>query len=249
MGISFKTRWMMLDSIKIILVVTSHPGNIGATARAMKTMGLKHLVLVQPKYFPHAEATAMASGAQDLLEQATVVNDLVEAVADCQYVFGCTARERDLQWPMHTPKDLVKQCKSLASASAKIAIVFGRERTGLTNEELWCCHGGVTIPTSPDYHSLNLAQAVQIIGYELFQESLEVGGQPEPQSLVVPVAAMEQFYQHLEQVLIEIGFMRADEPKRLLPKLRRLFNRSAIQASEMNILRGFLTQIQKHRKA
>lgn len=236
----------MFDNIKIVLVGTTHPGNIGATARAMKTMGLTQLVLVAPKFFPHDEATAMASGADDLLKACQVVENLNEAVADCQYVFGTTARARDLDWPMYTPSDLAEQCKEHVSYGASIAIVFGRERTGLTNEELWLCQGGVMIPTSSVYRSLNLAQAVQIIAYELqlkLGSGLDVLGQEKD---VVSNEAMEQFYKHLETVLIEIEFIHPSKPKRLLPKLRRLFNRSAIESSEMNILRGILTQIQKY---
>jgi tRNA (cytidine32/uridine32-2'-O)-methyltransferase len=238
---------IMLDSIKIVLVETSHPGNIGATARAMKTMGLKNLVLVQPKYFPHPEATAMASGADDILEQAKVVNCFSEAIADCHFVYGCTARARDLEWPMLLPRELSEQSYQNLQNGLNIAIVFGRERTGLTNEELWLCHAGVHIPTSPVYRSLNVAQAVQIICYELYQGQANTAFHS-LSSDVVSSSAMQQFYQHLEQVLIDIQFMRADEPKRLLPKLRRLFNRCQIQASEMNILRGILTQVQKYGK-
>jgi tRNA (cytidine32/uridine32-2'-O)-methyltransferase len=236
----------MLEQIKIVLVETSHPGNIGATARAMKTMGLKELVLVSPKFFPDSEATAMASGAGDLLDSCQVVADLTEALADCQLVFGTTARKRDLEWPMYSPRQLSEVAQSKIVEGAKIAIVFGRERTGLTNEELWLCHAGVMIPTSAEYHSLNLAQAVQIIAYEC---RMQLGSPLEfvkSENLLVDIAAMEQFYQHLEQVLVAIQFMRADEPKRLMPKLRRLFNRSGIEVSEMNILRGILNQIQKY---
>jgi tRNA (cytidine32/uridine32-2'-O)-methyltransferase len=237
----------MLDSVKIVLVETSHPGNIGATARAMKTMGLNNLVLVRPKYFPHPEASAMASGADDVLEQAVVVNDLAEAVADCHEVYGCTARARDLEWPMLIPRQMNQKVHQILQNGLKVAIVFGRERTGLTNEELWICDAGVHIPTSPIYRSLNVAQAVQIICYELYQGQIE--DVPLTSSGdVVTNSAMQQFYQHLEQVLIDIHFMRPDEPKRLLPKLRRLFNRCQIQTSEMNILRGILTQVQKYGK-
>jgi tRNA (cytidine32/uridine32-2'-O)-methyltransferase len=236
----------MLERIKIVLVETSHPGNIGAAARAMKTMGLRDLVLVSPKHFPDAEATAMASGAGDLLESCRVVSDLKEAIADCQFVFGTTARKRDLDWPMFTSQQFSKQAQAKMSEGAEVAIVFGRERTGLTNEELWLCHAGVMIPTSADYHSLNLAQAVQIIAYECHEQFSSPLSFSHLETELVGMSAMEQFYQHLEQVLIAIEFMRADEPKRLMPKLRRLFNRCGIESSEMNILRGILNQIQKY---
>jgi len=237
----------MLEQIKIILVETSHPGNIGAAARAMKTMGLEQLVLVNPKSFPDPQAVAMASGAEDVLQQAVVVADLATAIADCHWVLGATARARDLSWPMFTPKQITAAVLPRVHQGQRIALVFGRESSGLTNDELWLCHAGITIPTSPHYRSLNLSQAVQIIAYELFQGL----GDFQPvaaESCPVNAQAMAQFYQHLEEVLVEIGFMQKDEPKRLLPKLKRLFNRSAPEALEMNILRGFLTQIQQWRR-
>lgn len=235
---------MVLDNLKIVLVETSHPGNIGASARAMKTMGLRNLVMVKPKYFPHPEAIAMASGAEDILQNAEVVDNLAQAVADCHWVIGTTARPRDLAWPMFTPRTLITELKSELKLNQQIAIVFGRERTGLSNEELWLCQAGLTIPTHPSYHSLNLSQAVQIMAYELYQNfadcSLEMKNTEQ-----VNAAALEQFFQHLQQVLILIGFMSATEPKRLMPKLKRLFHRAKIEVSEMNILRGILTQIQQ----
>jgi len=235
---------MHLDLIKIVLVATSHPGNIGATARAMKTMGLQHLCLVAPKTFPHPDAQALASGAEDVLLNAMIYPSLEAAVADCQYVYGTTARPRDLTWPMLTPSAMATSIKQ--QLPAKIAIVFGRERTGLSNDELWLCQAGVMIPTSSAYRSLNLSQAVQIIAYELFKALGEADrvamNMDEP---VVNQAAMNQFYQHLTDVLIAIEFMQANEPKRLMPKLKRLFNRVPIDAADMNILRGSLTQIMR----
>lgn len=228
----------MLKDIKIVLVETSHPGNIGSVARAMKTMGLENLVLVNPKIFPSDEATALASGADDILQHAQVCDSLAQAIADCQLVLGATARARDLEWPMYHPKQLMDKI-----AGKKTAIVFGRERSGLSNEELWLCHAGIQIPTSPVYRSLNLSQAVQIVAYELWNAQLETPH--EETADVVNQAAMDLFYQHLEKVLIEIEFMKADEPKRLMPKIKRLFNRSEVRESEMNILRGILTQIER----
>lgn len=238
---------MRLDLIKIVLVETSHPGNIGSTARAMKTMGLNHLSLVAPKTFPHPDATALASGAEDVLLNAVICASLEEAIADCQYVYGTTARPRDLTWPMLTPSDMTTAIKQ--QLPAKIAIVFGRERTGLTNDELWLCQAGVMIPTSSAYRSLNLSQAVQIIAYELFKHLGEADVlSTNMEEAVVNQVAMSQFYQHLEDVLIAIEFMQASEPKRLMPKLKRLFNRMPIYTSEMNILRGMLTQIMRKQR-
>lgn len=233
----------MLDSIRIVLVETSHPGNIGSVARAMKTMGLQHLVLVNPHKFPDETATAMASGAEDVLLNAKVCTSFIDAIADCQHVVGCTARARDLAWPMFTPRQWVE---SLGTKSGNIALVFGRERTGLTNDELWLCQAGIMIPTAKVYRSLNLAQAVQILAYEL-QVKWSVEGEiiHQPADTKVSAVAMEHFYTHLENMLIDTEFMQASEPKRLMPKLRRLFNRAEVYESEMNILRGILTQIQK----
>jgi tRNA (cytidine32/uridine32-2'-O)-methyltransferase len=230
---------LMLEHIQIVLVETSHPGNIGSVARAMKTMGIENLVLVNPKVFPSEEALAMASGADDILSKAKVVDSFEQAIGDCELVLGATARSRDLEWPMHHPKALPHKI-----GHKKTALVFGRERTGLTNEELWRCHGGIHIPTSPQYRSLNLAQAVQIVAYEIWDGQHQVSN-PDIEPLAT-VTGLEQFYQHLERVLIRVEFMRSDEPKRLMPKIRRLFNRAEVLQSEMNILRGILTQIERH---
>jgi tRNA (cytidine32/uridine32-2'-O)-methyltransferase len=228
----------MLNFIKVVLVETSHPGNIGSVARAMKTMGLSHLVLVNPKIFPSEEADAMASGADDILANAELVSSLEEAIADCQLVLGATARSRDLEWPMYHPKQLMQHI-----AGKKTALIFGRESSGLSNEELWLCHAGIQIPTSPEYRSLNLSQAVQIVAYELWNARDHLSSEMSQE--LVNSFSMQHFYQHLEKVLIDIEFMKADEPKRLMPKLKRLFNRAEIRQSEMNILRGILTQIDK----
>lgn len=230
----------MFNHIKIVLVETSHPGNIGSVARAMKTMGLSHLVLVNPKVFPSDEAFALSSGAHDILDKAKVVSSFEEAIIDCELVLGTTARARDLEWPMHHPRML-----SQLIGQKSTALVFGRERSGLTNSELWLCQAGIHIPTSPDYRSLNLAHAVQIVAYELWNGQHEIT-KPLPSAPLANVEAHEQFYAHLERLMIDVQFMRADEPKRLMPKIRRLFNRAKIQQSEMNILRGILAQIEKH---
>lgn len=235
-----------LNHIKVVLVETSHPGNIGSTARAMKTMGLEHLVLVNPKVFPSEEANSLACGAVDILENCQVVASLNEAVGDCQKVYACTARARELDWPMSSPREMAKDALELTRRGA-IAIVFGPERTGLSNEALWLCDAGVCIPTSSTFRSLNLAQAVQLIAYEL-RVHLEEGVTKEPlvEEPRATHAAMERFYAALERLMLDVEFMHQDEPKRLMPKLRRLFNRASITISEMNILRGIITQIEKH---
>lgn len=239
-----------LNNIRIVLVNTSHPGNIGATARAMKTMGLTRLYLVEPLQYPCAEATARASGADDVLAGAIVCNNLLEAVAECRLVIGTSARERRLGWPLLLPDEAARQLIQEA-AQGEVALVFGRERFGLTNEELDACHFLVNIPANPDYSSLNLASAVQVLCYELRRN----GGRPQPhvqpvteEDLPATAEEVEGFYGHLEETLCHIGIMTAEEPKHtLLRRLRRLYQRTRLTSTEVNILRGILTATQKRR--
>ncbi|WP_414200258.1 tRNA (cytosine(32)/uridine(32)-2'-O)-methyltransferase TrmJ [Pseudomonas sp. F1_0610] len=235
----------------MVLVATSHPGNIGGVARAMKNMGLSRLVLVEPNIFPSTRADSRASGALDVLKDAKVVATLEEALQGCTLVFGTSARERHLPWPIVEPRDAAKVSIENALAGAEIAIVFGRERTGLTNEELHLCQYHVTIPTNPDFSSLNLAAAVQVIAYELrlacrdmTPEVMQQAEQLDPQALAT-TEDMERFYQHLEETLIDIAFLDAQQPKHLMSRLRRLYGRQALEKIEMNILRGILTKTQK----
>ena len=235
--------------IKIVLVNTSHPGNIGATARAMKNMGLSRLALVNPVEFPSGVAVGRAASALDVLEQAEVVNTLGEAIADCALVIGSSARSRSLPWPMLTPEQsaakLVKE-----SQSAQVALVFGREDSGLNNEELQLCHFHVQIPASPEYSSLNLAAAVMVLCYEIRRAVLrdeEANDKAEDEYWDQERATVEQveyFYEHLERVLVEIDFHDPDNPRQLMQRMRRLFGRVRIDAMEMNILRGILTNIE-----
>ena len=238
-----------LPHIKIVLVNTSHPGNIGATARAMKNMGLSRLALVNPVEFPSGVAVGRAASALDVLEQAEVVNTLGEAIADCALVIGSSARSRSLPWPMLTPEQsaakLIKE-----SQSAKVALVFGREDSGLNNEELQLCHFHVQIPASPEYSSLNLAAAVMVLCYEIRRAVLrdeEADDKAEDEYWDQERATVEQveyFYEHLERVLVEIDFHDLDNPRQLMQRMRRLFGRVRIDAMEMNILRGILTNIE-----
>ena len=235
--------------IKIVLVNTSHPGNIGATARAMKNMGLSRLALVNPVEFPSGVAVGRAASALDVLEQAEVVNTLGEAIADCALVIGSSARSRSLPWPMLTPEQsaakLVKE-----SQSAQVALVFGREDSGLNNEELQLCHFHVQIPASPEYSSLNLAAAVMVLCYEIRRAVLrdeEADDKAEDEYWDQERATVEQveyFYEHLERVLVEIDFHDPDNPRQLMQRMRRLFGRVRIDAMEMNILRGILANIE-----
>jgi len=240
----------VLDKLRIVLVDTSHPGNIGAAARAMKNMGLEQLFLVNPKLFPHAEATARASGADDILAKAVVCSSLDEALADCGLVVGASARLRRLSIPQWDPRECAEKIWAEA-ASSETAIVFGREHAGLTNEELGRCHQLVHIPCYPDYSSLNLAAAVQVVCYEcrVVAESghseSDAIGKDEPSA---SADDMTRFYEHLHETLVEIGFLDADNPRIMMQRLRRLFNRARPNEVEMNILRGILTAAQRPRK-
>lgn len=234
---------MKLDSIRIVLVATSHPGNIGSTARAMKTMGLQRLYLVSPKVFPDQRAHELAAGADDILQQAIVVNSLTEALTGCHMAFATSARPRDLALPGLTPESMAMLVNKTQDET-EIAMVFGREHAGLTNDELLQCHYHVNIPSNPDYSSLNLSQAVQIIAYELRMKLLSPPVEVTlPQDNLATIEEIEQFYAQLQDVLIAIDFLKPSNPKKLVQRLRRLFNRSRLESVEVNILRGILTHI------
>ncbi|MFK8329333.1 tRNA (cytosine(32)/uridine(32)-2'-O)-methyltransferase TrmJ [Pseudomonas sp. BJa5] len=242
----------MLQNIRVVLVNTSHPGNIGGAARAMKNMGLSRLVLVDPLDFPSPEADARASGADDVLAGTQVVATLEEALVGCNLVLGTSARDRRLPWPLVDPRECGTKVIEQAAQGMEIALVFGREHAGLTNEELQRCHFHVHIPSNPDFSSLNLAAAVQVLAYEVRMAWLAVEGQapkvqkPEAGSEeLATMDEMELFYEHLEKTLVEIGFLDPQKPKHLMPRLRRLYGRSAVNRSEMSILRGILTETQK----
>jgi len=240
----------MLSNVRIVLIGTSHPGNIGAAARAMKTMNLARLYLVAPQDYPCAEATARASGADDVLARAQVCADLDEALAGCRFVVGTSARRRSLRWPEFDPRQCAERLMEEA-AGGDVAILFGRERTGLTNTELERCHALVSIPANPDYSSLNLAAAVQVIAYELtmaarmpeLQETPSGGGSD--QEAPATADELNRFYIHLQQVLVQTEFLDPEEPKQLMRRLKRLFNRARPDKVEMNILRGILTAVQR----
>ncbi|CAK0758228.1 tRNA Cm32/Um32 methyltransferase [Gammaproteobacteria bacterium] len=242
---------IMLD-IRIVLVGTSHPGNIGAAARAMKTMGLTRLILVSPQIFPSAEATARAAGADDILHAAQVCVTLEEAIADCGLVIGSSARSRHLAWPTMDARAAGMLAVTQATLSP-VAFVFGNERTGLTNKELDHCQRMAHIPTRPDYSSLNLAAAVQVITYEVRMATLAREGhasnQEETSRISAPVLEMERFYTHLEQTLSEIGFLDPARPRLLMRRLRRLFNRAQPDTVEVNFLRGILSAMQRLNKS
>ncbi|WP_410013999.1 tRNA (cytosine(32)/uridine(32)-2'-O)-methyltransferase TrmJ [Sodalis sp. C49] len=241
----------MLHNIRVVLVETSHTGNIGSAARAMKTMGLSNLYLVNPLTKPDSQAIALSAGASDIIGNATLVDTLDEALAGCSLVVGTSARSRTLPWPMLEPRECGVKCVQ-EGEHAPVALLFGRERVGLTNDELQKCHFHVQIPANPEYSSLNLAMAVQILAYEVriaFLERQQAGvpenHEPSPYPLV---DELERFYQHLEQVLDQTGFIRKAHPGQVMNKLRRLFARARPESQELHILRGILTSIeQQHR--
>lgn len=237
-----------LAGIRIVLVETSHPGNIGAAARAMKTMGLSRLALVNPREFPSAAATANASGADDLLHRATLHATLADAIADCAVVVGTTARPRHLEWPVETPRALAASLATLPASTA-IALVFGREQSGLSNEELALCQRAVRIPTDPGFSSLNLAQAVQICAYELRLAALvaDETGVMDDEPLAT-ARELSDARDHLLKVMTTVGFHNPDRPKLLPVRLQRLLNRQDLKRSEVRILRGFLSAIEAPRK-
>lgn len=248
----------MPSPIRIVLIDTSHPGNIGAAARAMKNMGLQDLVLVRPKEFPSAEATARASGAEDVLLQASVVQTLDEGIAGCSIIAGATARTRMHYWKMFDAREAAQKLieSTLApeppSATVKgetAAVLFGSERFGLSNEEISRCNWLIRIPANPEYESLNLAQAVQIVCYELYLASGAGIVAAERESPLATSQQMQYLYEHLEQVLGEIGFAdRTQSGGHLMGRLKRLFNRAQLDSNELNILRGILTAVQNRRR-
>ena len=235
-------------SIRIVLVGTTHPGNIGAVARAMKNMGLSDLYLVNPKVFPHEDATARASGASDILERARVVESLDEALVDCVYVAGASARSRTINWPSMGPRDCAERMIR-ESANGDVACVFGPEKSGLNNEDLDRCHTLLTIPTDPGFSSLNLAMAVQVFTYEVRVASmLDEGPVFEVESPPATGDEMQHFYEHLESVLRDIRFLDPENPRHLMRRMRRLFIRARPDKNEVNILRGILTAVDRMRK-
>lgn len=236
------------DKVRIVLVGTTHPGNIGAAARAMKVMSHEKLYLVSPKIFPSAEATARATGADDILANSVVCSELKEAISDCDLVIGTTARTRSLPWPVVTPRECANKVSE--KKYSNVAIVFGRENSGLSNDEIELCNFVLHIPANSEYSSLNLASAVQIVCYEInllskTHRNDQTGNIPD----LVKQDKMEMFYTHLEQCLIDVNYYDADNPKLLMHRLRRLFNRIQMEESEYNILRGVLSKIQEKIKS
>ncbi|MGR9071736.1 MAG: RNA methyltransferase [Gammaproteobacteria bacterium] len=238
----------MLTNIRIVLVGTTHPGNIGAVARAMKNMSLEKLYLVAPKIFPSADATARASGADDLLCAAKVCPTLREAIADCQIVIGASARSRTIGWPEVSARECAEKL-AVDAKNLQAAIVFGRENSGLTNEEMDLCECLLKIPCNPRFSSLNLASAVQVVAYELFiacrdaADAAVVSSEPLASS-----EQMESFYSHLNRTLHDIGFMRTGQTRTVMRRLRKLYNRAQLNTKELDMLRGILRMSQGYRR-
>jgi tRNA (cytidine32/uridine32-2'-O)-methyltransferase len=233
----------MLSNIRIVLIGTTHPGNIGAVARAMKNMCLEQLYLVQPKTFPSAEATDRASGADDLLQHAKVCTTLDEALEGCRLVVGASARLRSVNWPQVNPRECAE--KLLGEAGhGDVALIFGRESSGISNSELDRCHLLAHIPANEEYSSLNLSQAVQVLAYELYMTSLgKELSQPERMD-VATSEELERLYAHLEQAMVDIGFSDPRQSDKLQRRLRRLFFRARPDRDEINIVRGILSAAQ-----
>jgi tRNA (cytidine32/uridine32-2'-O)-methyltransferase len=231
-----------LSHIRIVLVNTTHPGNIGAAARAMKNMGLGDLALVEPKIFPSGEANARASGAEDILASARICRNLEEAIADCSLVIGASARLRTIPWPQLEPRECAAM---VAGTAARTAILFGREHSGLTNEELERCHYLLHIPCDPEFSSLNVAAALQVVAYEIFLAARRNPAAERQMSPYATAAQMESFYGHLERTLHDIRFLHEKKSSpSLMRRLRRIFNRARLEQKEIHILRGVLNAVQ-----
>jgi len=239
----------LLNSVKVVLVGTTHPGNIGATARAIKNMGILDLALVEPKEFPSDVATFRSKAAKDILENATVYESLKDAVSGCALVVGTSARDRTVPWPVLSPSEAAKEMHK-CSLNGDVAIVFGREDRGLTNEELGLCNFHVHIPSDPEYSSLNLSQAVQILAYEIRLAYLDENERSDDY-WDVDLANNEQterLINHMDELMQEVNFYDIENPRKLLVRVRRFFKRSKIDVMEANIFRGFFSTIQKKLK-
>jgi TrmH family RNA methyltransferase len=236
----------MTALVRIVLIEPSHPGNIGSVARAMKNMALDELVLVRPRSFPHAEASALAAGADDILSGARIVGTTAEAVGDCAFIAGTTSRPRSYYWEFTTPRDVAGRIVGLAGEN-RAALLFGSERYGLANEDLQFCNVLVRIPANPDYCSLNLAMSVQLLTYEIFMAREQPQSRVQLELSLAPSSDVEHFYAHLSEVLEEIDF--GDRTGHLMERLRRLFNRAQLDRNELNIMRGILSAVQGRRAA
>lgn len=243
---------MKTDSVRVVLVETTHAGNIGAAARAMKTMGLSDLALVRPRAYQTHECYARASGADDIINNASVHSDLQSALEDTCWVIGTSARLRSLRWPQFDARDAASQIVP-RSQSGKVAVVFGRESSGLSNVELSLCSALLTIPAVSEFSSLNLGAAVQVVSYEIMMARGHTGEPVKPDrplaggsgDVIAEQGELERFYEHLNQVMLRVDFFNPDNPRLLDGRLRRLFNRVGLLKTEVQLLRGLLSAIEK----
>ncbi len=233
-----------LDWIRVVLCTTTHPGNIGAAARALKTMGLCKLYLVNPRYFPHPDATAMAAGAADVLDRAIICASLEEALAGTVKAIGCSARRRDLPLRVLNFRDAASELIQ-ETTSGEVAVVYGTEMSGLTNNELSLCRELAYLPANPSYSSLNLAHAVQVMAYELRMALPDIETMATKTYEAASFEEIELLFRHFEEKMIAVGFLNPQNPKRLMQRLRRLFARTQLEKLEVNILRGFLNAIKE----
>lgn len=241
----------IFNNIRIVLVETTHPGNIGATARAMKTMGLRHLRLVKPRTFPGAEATARAAGADDILDAATCHESIGEAVADCSLVYGTSNRNRNIPWPLMDAESSAEAVTRGIADGAQAAILFGTESSGLSNKDLELCHGLISIPVDREFPSLNIAAAVQVICYELRKTVLRDDPQGDTVNTGTPLVNSEQMvqlYVHMQDCLRDLEFYDPERPRLLMRRLKRIFNRLCLDENEYNIIRGILAAAQEAAK-
>jgi TrmH family RNA methyltransferase len=234
----------MTALVRIVLIDPSHPGNIGSVARAMKNMALDDLVLVRPRAFPHAEAIALAAGADDILAGARVVESVAAAISDCAFIAGTTSRPRSYYWEFTTPRDVAGRIVALPEEN-RAALLFGSERYGLATEDLNHCNVLVRIPANPAYCSLNLAMSVQLAAYEILMAREQPHTRTQLETPLAPSGDVEHFYAHLNEVLNEIDF--DDRTGHLMERLRRLFNRAQLDRNELNIMRGILSAVQGRR--
>jgi tRNA (cytidine32/uridine32-2'-O)-methyltransferase len=235
----------MTAPVRIVLIDPSHPGNVGSVARAMKNMAITDLVLVRPRSFPHPESNMLSAGADDVLANARVVSTVSEAVADCGFIAGATARQRSYYWEFTTPRDVAARIVALPDEN-RVALLFGSEKYGLGTEDLQYCNVLVRIPANPDYCSLNLAMSVQLLTYEILLARESPTTRTQLELPLAPAGDVEHFYDHLHQVLEEIDF--GDKTGHLMERIRRLFNRAQMDKNELNIMRGILSAVQKRRR-
>ena len=240
-----------IENIRVVMVETTHPGNIGAAARAMKTMGYNNLYLVKPKIYPNAEATARAAGADDILGRVVVCDTLEEALQGCVTVVASTARPRSILHSVFTPREYAPKLSEMLKLGP-VALVFGRESSGLSNEELEYCNAVLQIPTNPKFSSLNVASAVQILCYEFNQllqsdavDKIDAESDDKGKTRLATADEMTYFYDHLEQSMIDVGFLNPQQPRKLMRRLKSLFNRAHMDENEVSILRGFLAAVRE----